>query len=635
MSFPGFAEGRLFGIKIMDVKPVLKQLPKIFDHKDRMVRAEGTALAVELYRWLGPAMKRSIEDLKPVQVYFQSYKMTNLKLKELNEEFEKLDGGKPCAQRMVRRDQAKQNSAALGETSNNFQEESTGDLANVSLIAESDAVEITKIDEFDLADPVAVLDQIPKNFYIDIASSKWKERKEALEQLLKVVNTPRLKDDRYHELLTALSKRIQDANVLVVIIAANCIDSIAKALRQNFTCYYSIVAKNLLERCKEKKQNVLDALRSALDSVSNCCSIDTIVEDVASGCVHKNPQVRSEAIQWYVRSLKVSRKQPGKAEFKSASAAFVKALEDCDILVREASAEALGTLMKVFGERLLTPFLVNLDAIKVGKVREYFEGAQVSISGNVSGTAARKTAAGSASASNKNVISKASEKENTPPASLSGVKTSLSGTKATKPLTKTSANPLTKAASNRNSSSEQVICVFKLLSQNAASSKTAAAAPNTKKSKNSAAEVQHDRPMQFKFTNDSATQVCTEFFGSGTIEGLADSAWKARLASVNSIHDKLSQAKDEIEAEAVCRLLMVKPGWKESNFQVSTVMINCFSALARNSSSFDRACVSLLAGGLADKLGDIKVKKVAGECLGFLAEATSLGLVLSQGKFYN
>jgi cytoskeleton-associated protein 5 len=49
-------------------KPILKELAKIFDHKDKNVRVEGTLLAVELYRWIGPAMKNSLSDLKPVQV---------------------------------------------------------------------------------------------------------------------------------------------------------------------------------------------------------------------------------------------------------------------------------------------------------------------------------------------------------------------------------------------------------------------------------------------------------------------------------------------------------------------------------------------------------------------------------------
>ena len=37
-------------------------------------------------------------------------------------------------------------------------------------------------------------------------SSKWKERKEALEELLKVAKAPRLAEDRYGELVSTLAK---------------------------------------------------------------------------------------------------------------------------------------------------------------------------------------------------------------------------------------------------------------------------------------------------------------------------------------------------------------------------------------------------------------------------------------------
>lgn len=41
-----------YGVKVVDPKPVLKSLPKIFGHADKNVRAEASNLVVELYRWL-------------------------------------------------------------------------------------------------------------------------------------------------------------------------------------------------------------------------------------------------------------------------------------------------------------------------------------------------------------------------------------------------------------------------------------------------------------------------------------------------------------------------------------------------------------------------------------------------------
>ena len=57
-----------YGCKTVEPKPVIKQLPKIYGHADKNVRAEGQNLTVELYRWLREAMKPLFwNDLKDVQ----------------------------------------------------------------------------------------------------------------------------------------------------------------------------------------------------------------------------------------------------------------------------------------------------------------------------------------------------------------------------------------------------------------------------------------------------------------------------------------------------------------------------------------------------------------------------------------
>src|SRR5205809_6222191 len=57
-----------YGCKVVDPKPVLKILPKVFGHADKNVRAEATNLAVEFYRWLREAMKPMFwGELKPTQ----------------------------------------------------------------------------------------------------------------------------------------------------------------------------------------------------------------------------------------------------------------------------------------------------------------------------------------------------------------------------------------------------------------------------------------------------------------------------------------------------------------------------------------------------------------------------------------
>lgn len=85
---------RQFGIKKVNPKPILKIVPKLFGHADKNVRAEVSALTVELYRWIGQPMMASLSTLKPVQ------------LKELEESFSKLPSDKPTPERLIRSEQA-------------------------------------------------------------------------------------------------------------------------------------------------------------------------------------------------------------------------------------------------------------------------------------------------------------------------------------------------------------------------------------------------------------------------------------------------------------------------------------------------------------------------------------------------
>jgi len=233
-----------FGARTVDPKPVLKQLAKLFGHGDKNVRAEATNLTIELYKWLKEGIKPIFfNDLKPVQQ------------KELDEAFEKVKDEVPKQERLLRSQQAAA-AAAL--------ENSTG------VEAEQEPVET---DTFDLFEPVNVLAKVPKDFMEQINSTKWKDRKETLDGLFTAVNVPRIQEDDYNEIIRMLAKSMKDANIAVVIVAANSVECLAKGLRKSFAKYKAIIHTPILERLKEKKQTVADALGTALDSIFDSVSL--------------------------------------------------------------------------------------------------------------------------------------------------------------------------------------------------------------------------------------------------------------------------------------------------------------------------------------------------------------------------
>ncbi|KAK9245867.1 armadillo-type protein [Lipomyces tetrasporus] len=339
-----------FGTKTVSPKSMVKALPKLFAHSDKNVRAEATNLTVELYKWMGDALKTVLlPDLKPVQQ------------KELEEAFENMKGKAPQQERFLLSQQ---------------QAASQGNGLGGGAVEQEEAED--EIDPIDLAEAVDISGKIPADFYERMGSVKWKDRKEAVDDLFKVVSVQRIADADFSELMRGLAKCIaKDANVAVVTVAANCIEAVAKGLRGGYARYKATVFPSLLERLKEKKQSVSEALAAALDAVFQSTTFSDVLEDILEFMKHKNPQVKQETTMFLVRCLRTVKIIPKAGEIKQMCDACTVLLADTSKPVRSAAADAMGTIMKMIGERAMTPYIDGLDDIRKGMIKESFETATV------------------------------------------------------------------------------------------------------------------------------------------------------------------------------------------------------------------------------------------------------------------
>ncbi|KAL6852525.1 hypothetical protein ACO1O0_007071 [Amphichorda felina] len=342
-----------YGCKIVDPKPILKCLPKAFGAADKNIRAEATNLAVELYRWLREAMKPMFwGELKPTQQ------------NDLEAQFEKIKAeAAPKQERLLRSQQAAMESAAAaGEEI----EEEGGEPEDAG-----------EMDAFDLAEPQDVLKKIPPSFHDQLASSKWKDRKEAVDALHQALSVPRIKDGDFNEINRGLAKCMKDANVAVVTQAAQCIATLAIGLRQAYGKHRTTVMQPIMDRLKEKKTTVAEALGGALDAVFMATSLGECLEDITAYLSNKNPQVKEGTMKFLIRCLRTTRDVPSKPEIASICDSGKKLLSESSPALRDGGAEILGTVMKIIGERAMTPYLDGLDDIRKNKVKEYFETAEV------------------------------------------------------------------------------------------------------------------------------------------------------------------------------------------------------------------------------------------------------------------
>lgn len=63
---------RGFGPKVITLKPIVKVLTKLLEDRDKTVREETKMLVVEVYRWIGAALRPQLANLKPLQVYINT-----------------------------------------------------------------------------------------------------------------------------------------------------------------------------------------------------------------------------------------------------------------------------------------------------------------------------------------------------------------------------------------------------------------------------------------------------------------------------------------------------------------------------------------------------------------------------------
>lgn len=557
---------RNFGNKIMPIKPLVPKLPKLLEDRDKTVREESKTLIIEIYRWIKQAIKPQMTNFNPIQVA------------ELEAEFEKVGNEKPQQQRFLRSQQdlkakMEEQAAAGGGTANEGEEE----------------VE-DEVDAYELLQAVDILAMLPKDFYDKIEAKKWQERKEALEALEKLASNPKLEGGDYGQLVRALQKVIsKDTNVMLVALGGKCMAGIANGLRKKFTPYAVSTVQCVLEKFKEKKQMVVVALRECIDAAFPCITLDSVLEDIVAALENKNPSIKAETASFLARCFaKSSMSTLPKKLLKSFCTSLIKTVADTAPEVRDASFLALGTAMKVVSEKHIMPFLVDVDNLKMQKIKEACDTVVLL---NMKG----EPRAGQT----------ASKPANNEP----------------KPVQRpaTAAPSAAKAPGSRPST--------------APSGKSKSGGPPRKApakgkgAKKGPAGANKEEVTELLLSDEAVDEKAEALFTADILKQLSSSNWKERLEGTQKMIDIVKgKSKEELKTQVVVRTLAKKPGIKDNNFQVLKLKIDLLAHLGKNT-VFTKVSAGFVLGDLVDKVGDVKNGSGVQEALSCIAESCSLEFV--------
>ena len=626
---------RDFGHKQVSPKPILKRLPDMFAHSDKNVRAEASLLVHELHRYIGAALEPTIDSLKDIQA------------KELRQQFADNDAAspsKPVPTRFLLSQREKMQAAAAPVAQSGAH--SAADSQAAGGASDEAQAEDDDVDPYDLAEPVNVFGSrdFPADFEEMVVSKKWQERKETLETILKILtSSPKIQSDsRFDGLVDHLALKIQkDANINVVLVSCQCLEAMAKGLRENFSRYKDKVVPPIIEKLKEKKPATVEVLAKTLDAIFQTVSFSEILEHIFTGIKHKNPAVKTESIRFLVRCLRTTKLAPAKGDIKPIGDALVTAMADGSPDVRDAGAAGLGTLMKLIGERPMNIFLDGLDDIKKGKIQDEYKTAVVKVKmGSAAGGGA--TASGAPASRPPAAVVSSAAANRAPPAAVVRAKPAPAApahadgkeNQAPRPVARPApgaaarmggARPAAAASAASSSAAARRPAATAASTARPAAAAAAAAAPGGSKGAASATE-----PVKYRFHPDDAEARAADLIPAGIAAQLASGAWKERLAGMSEFNDWLKLEAETVESEIIVRALGKKPGWKESNFQVMAEVYKALQLLANDCPTFGRPSVALSVQPLCDKLGDIKLKTPAGETLVTFAQKTSFGFLLAQ-----
>jgi cytoskeleton-associated protein 5 len=232
-----------FGARLFPLKPILKMLPNLFEKKDKAIREEASALVVELYSWIGKVFVSQIQDLRSAQ------------MKELESSFAAVDakGVKPQATRLKRSENPAFGGSGLPSAGNSA--------SSTTAKQQEDA----PIDPFDFLEPQEILSKIGTAFWEGLESKKWGDRRDQLDELLKLLTAPRLVAGEYGDLTKALKKIVEkDVNAVCVTKAVEAIGRLAESLRNLFGKEAKQCVPVLLEKAKDKNKVISLSLSLSL-----------------------------------------------------------------------------------------------------------------------------------------------------------------------------------------------------------------------------------------------------------------------------------------------------------------------------------------------------------------------------------
>ena len=540
-----------FGPVNFQLKMFLTPMERLAASTNPAVRTEVMNFFKEAYRWIRDAIKPTIDRLKKAQV------------DELMKSFEEITEF-PQPTRLNKGQKLAPASSSRGP----------------------------QIDAYDLAEAKDIFGKY-NGEWVDkvLAMEKWVEKKDALDELNREADTPKLAERSPQELVTLVKRLMVDNNMNVQLQAIKLAGLLARGQRRYFEPFAKQLFPALLLKLKDKKGPVVQETQTALDSMLKSADFEDFLEDVAKILEDKAPHAKINAANLIDR-VAVTLPAKVKARLGRDLAVMIKKnINDSSADVRDSTLKSLALLKAKVSAEAVLAVVGDLPPAKLQKLNEMAQGL-------------------GEEAEEEQVV----EVVVSPPAPSRPRKAELIIVEdevkevpvGQKPPPKPKPPPKRPPTSAKSEESK--------------------APPAASKSNPAASAAAAEEDASTAITPEEAEQRLTGLVPDSILTGLSQAGWKDKQAALQELNAWIGENVDRAteQNEALARHVRVKcKDWKENNFNVVKAAFETFLVLTQQCSLTKRGAAMVLNAAALDKLSDGKVVDTYLQVMSAISESLS------------
>ncbi|CAD8143446.1 unnamed protein product [Paramecium pentaurelia] len=144
---------------------------------------------------------------------------------------------------------------------------------------------------YDLVEAVEVFSKYTDSWCEKVFQlEKWQEKKEQLDNLQKSCSVPKiLQSPNIYPVVQLLKKLLNEQQMIISTQCIKIIGCMANGLRKNFNQYAKIIMLPVLNKLKDKKQNIVDETITAIKKLFYSCNLDELFEELKALLDDKAP----------------------------------------------------------------------------------------------------------------------------------------------------------------------------------------------------------------------------------------------------------------------------------------------------------------------------------------------------------